>query len=156
MCVWQPKAAHAELEDASCWQQAPVCCWHLGRVFGRLPCWWQRSCLRGYVNRYPVNDLDELPECFVFLPDAVSPAHSPALCAGSAVHPRAGVGNTGLAADGGGTAARGRGVQSLLNKPTASAPVKMHLGCHDLCARQDLRIAFRLWLQGGVGGETFC
>lgn len=32
MCVWQPRAAHAELEDVSRWQQAPVCCWHLGKV----------------------------------------------------------------------------------------------------------------------------
>lgn len=128
MCVWQPKAAHAELEDVSCWQQAPVCCWHLGRGFGRLPRWRRRSCLRGYMNRYPVNDLDELPEYFVFLPGAVSPARSlPCLVPGQRRAPRSRRGNAGVAADGGewgGTAAWGWGARSASNKPTTSAPVK--------------------------------
>lgn len=120
MCVWQPKAAHAELEDVSCWQQAPVCCWHLGRGFGCLPGWRRQSCLRGYMNRYPVNDLDELPEYFVFPPDAVSrrlpPAAAP--CTPVRVWERgAGCWRQGL-----GSAGRGR--WSLLSKPSASAPVR--------------------------------
>lgn len=133
MCVWQPKAAHAELEDVSCWQQAPVCCWHLGRGFGCLPGWRRQSCLRGYMNRYPVNDLDELPEYFVFPPDAVS-CRLPA--AAAPCHPGAGVGTWGwlLAA---GTGQHGSGQVELMEQTLRFSPCEMHLGCRDLCARKD-------------------
>lgn len=31
------KGRSRRARDVSCWRQAPVCCWHLGRVFGHLP-----------------------------------------------------------------------------------------------------------------------
>lgn len=73
------------------------------------------------MNRYAVNDLDELPGYFVFLPAAISPARSPASRPASAGHPGAGVGTRGwLLTAGGG----GQGRQSISKEPATSAPVE--------------------------------
>lgn len=90
--------------------------------FGRLPRWRRRSCLRGYMNRYPVSELDELPEYFVFLPGAVSPARS------AASHPAAGAGTRGR--DGACGAQRTR---------SCSPRGMMRLGCWQLGVRKDPR-----------------
>lgn len=97
------------------------------------------------MNRYPVSELDELPEYFVPLPGAVSPARSAAL------HPAAGVGTRGWRR---GRAAQERGVQSSLN--TLLQPLSDALGLLSAVSEEGPAIAFRLWLQGGVGGETLC
>jgi len=141
VCGWQPRAAHAELEDVSRWQQAPVRCWHLGRAFGGHPCW-RRSRLRGYRSRYPVDDLEQLPGGSVFLPDARSPAL------------RAWESGAGCWRRGHGSVGTGRA--ELVGQTGCFSPCPMRPGCRGLCLRRDQRIAFRLWLQGGVGGETLC
>lgn len=62
----------------------------------------------------------------------------------------------GAGADGGEYGSTGTRCAKLIEQTDCFSHCKMHLGCHDLCMRKDLQIAFRLWLQGGVGGETLC
>lgn len=54
------RAAPAEPEDVSGWQQAPACCWHLGRVLAAF-----LAGGRAVSALVWSGILDELPECFV-------------------------------------------------------------------------------------------
>lgn len=85
------------------------------------------------MNRYPVNDLDELPEYFVFLPDAVSRRLPPAAAPCTPVR----VWERGAGGWRQGLRQRGSGQVELMEQTLRFSPCEMHLGCRDLCARKD-------------------
>lgn len=65
VCVWQPPAAPAGLQDVSGWQRAPVCPWHPGRVLAAFRAG-GGAVSEVYMNRYPASELDEFTWLFCF------------------------------------------------------------------------------------------